>query len=187
MCAAPFIAAARNSPGFPDFYEHERAGFAAAKGRDVMRTIAATFSTRDEAEAASRRLEAIGLSRERIILKDVAAAGEGLGETDTGGGVFVSAKVTSEQVEAASEILKTRRMAEPAAVVAASPPPEMPVQSRPEPAPPAFGAARRDADPAPPTARRAIDERSKLGRYFAYYGLALVAAFIIGAWLGMLS
>jgi hypothetical protein len=143
MCAAPFIAAARNSPGFPDFYEHERAGFAAAKGRDVMRTIAATFSTRDEAEAASRRLEAIGLSRERIILKDVAAAGEGLGAADTGGGVFVSAKVTSEQVEAASEILKTRRMAEPAAVVAASPPPEMPVQSRPEPAPPAFGAARQ--------------------------------------------
>ena len=95
--------------------------------------------------------------------------------------------MTSEQVEAASEILKTRRMAEPAAVVAASPPPEMPVQSRPEPAPPAFGTSHRDADPAPPTARRAIDERSKLGRYFAYYGLALVAAFIIGAWLGMLS
>ena len=35
MCAAPFIAAARNSPGFPDFYEHERAGIAAAKERDV--------------------------------------------------------------------------------------------------------------------------------------------------------
>ena len=123
MCAAPFIVAARNSPGFPDFYEHERAGFAQPRKETSMRTIAATFSTRDEAEAASRRLEAIGLSRERIILKDVSAAGEGLGAADTGGGVFVSAKVTSEQVEAASEILKTRRMAEPAAVVAAASPP----------------------------------------------------------------
>ncbi len=41
-----------------------------------MRTLASTFSTRDEAEAARRRLEAIGISGDRIILKEVEEAGQ---------------------------------------------------------------------------------------------------------------
>ncbi|MDP8912334.1 MAG: hypothetical protein M3N39_02005, partial [Pseudomonadota bacterium] len=82
-----------------------------------MRTLASTFSTREEAEAARRHLESIGIARERIILKDVApAAGgaaasgsEGAGST---GRAFLSVKVTTDQVERASEILKGRWQAE---------------------------------------------------------------------------
>lgn len=161
-----------------------------------MRTLAATFSTRNEAEAASRRLEAIGVSRDRIILKDVAAAGGAAGD-----GVFVSVKVTMEQVQPVSEILKSHAAAEGlAAPVATSAgeqtsgpvggdfaPPFRPLPTtRAEPAPvaPTVGAQQM---PGPGKIPRPRDERARIGRQIVLYCLALVAAFVIGAWLGLLS
>ncbi len=72
-----------------------------------MRTLASTFSTREEAEAARRRLESVGIASERITLKDVARAVEGpAAAAGSTGGAFISVKVTTDQVERASEILK---------------------------------------------------------------------------------
>ena len=83
-----------------------------------MRTIAMTFDTRSQAEAASRLLQGIGVDPELILLRDLARA-SGAGEADAAvrpeapasdgahaGGTFLSAKVAPEQVAAASEILK---------------------------------------------------------------------------------
>ncbi len=141
-----------------------------------MRTLAATFSSTNEAEAARRRLEAIGISRERIILRDVPAA-EG-----PAGGVFLSVKVTTEQVQPAGEILKER----PAA--AAEPPvPPRPVptfEAEPEPAL-ARAAAQPQLQPVAGGSGAAAGDRARRGRYFVYYGFALLAAFIFGAWLGL--
>jgi hypothetical protein len=61
-----------------------------------MRTIASTFSTREEAEMAGRRLEGLGIDPDRVELKFLADAGE----------FFISAKVTPGQIDAATEILK---------------------------------------------------------------------------------
>ncbi len=158
-----------------------------------MRTLASTFSTRDEAEAATRRLEAIGIQRERIVMKDVAPAGA------AAAGVFLSVKVTTEQVQPVSDILKSH--AAPESAVAA--PPDRPVDEvasidlrEPDlPRGPAMGVA--ELAPAPgagavqtPTGARSVrprDERAQLGRTLVYFGLALVAAFMLGAWLGMLG
>jgi len=67
-----------------------------------MRTIASNVMTKGEAMTAGRRLEAIGVPPEQIQLKEV-----------EGSGVFVSAKVAPEHVDAANKILKDRP-AEPA-------------------------------------------------------------------------
>lgn len=167
-----------------------------------MRTLTSTFSTRDEAEAASRRLAAIGIARERIILKDVAPTAEASAGAGAAGGVFISVKVTTEQVQPASEILKGRPSAgieAPPALRAgaeeASPPAPAPVE--PElPAPPWQSEAAPAAIPPhvqtqpqqPPGTKELLDrDRSRLGRYVIYYCLALVAAFVIGAWLGQLG
>jgi|GEM_PF-3783283 len=61
-----------------------------------MRTIASTFSTREEAETASRRLQTLGIDPDRVELKFLADAGE----------FFISAKVTPDQIDAATEVLK---------------------------------------------------------------------------------
>jgi hypothetical protein len=73
-------------------------GWQASQTRDEMsmRTIASTFSTREEAEAASRRLQTLGIDPDRLELKFLADAGE----------FFISAKVTPDQVDAATKILK---------------------------------------------------------------------------------
>ncbi|HEX8214096.1 MAG TPA: hypothetical protein VF582_01340 [Allosphingosinicella sp.] len=64
-----------------------------------MRTISATVSTREEAESAARRLEALGVERERILFKEV-------GEPEAGT-IFMTVKVAPGHVEAATDILKT--------------------------------------------------------------------------------
>ena len=80
-----------------------------------MRTIATTFDTRSQAEAASRLLQGIGVDPELIQLRDLAGAAEPDAAVLSGapgsngapsGGTFLSAKVAPEQVAAASEILK---------------------------------------------------------------------------------
>ena len=99
-----------------------------------MRTIASTFKTREEAEAAARRLQAIGVAQERISVRDLAEPGGGAGEPG-GPGIFVSAKVTPEQVSAANEILKAPRAEE-------RPPPAVPERNG-----PARGSALAGAPP----------------------------------------
>jgi hypothetical protein len=171
-----------------------------------MRTLAGTFGTRDEAEVASRRLQAIGIPGERIIMKDVAPTAEaGSGA----GGAFISVKVTTEQVEPVGEILKGRWTGtaasdpasfQPAARIEAAPrmdtAPRRGTTEAAAPAPPpiakAAELAARAANVAPPphsAASPAAREREKarLGRNLVLFGLALVAAFMIGAWLGLLS
>lgn len=152
-------------------------GLSPASGRDFMRTLASTFSTRDEAEAACRHLEAIGIGRERIILKDVGQAANGAASA---GSAFISVKVTREQVAPASEILKGHGRAEDTARQT-SPQPELP----PRPLPSIRAEPEAVAGPGKP--QLAGIDRSRLGRYLIYYSLVLVAAFVIGAWLGMLS
>jgi hypothetical protein len=165
-----------------------------------MRTLAATFDTKEEAEAACRRLEAIGIGRDRIILKDVARAAEGSPQPGPSAGVFISLKVTTEQVEPVNEILKGNRTPDEA------PAPRFQGLEReallqtpkvPEPAPPPLpsvtaepaSAAPGHAPPAPRprAAQPGPQDWPRLGRYLILYGLVLVAAFMIGAWLGMLS
>jgi hypothetical protein len=154
-----------------------------------MRTLAATFSSRIEAEAACRRLEAIGIARDRIILKDVAAAAA----AGPAGGVFLSVKVTTEQVQPAGEILKDREAVEervvPSADIApAGPEPVMPPRPLPAfTADPGAALPRGDAQPLPGGSRPAAGDRARRGRYLVYYGFALLAAFIFGAWLGLVA
>jgi hypothetical protein len=161
-----------------------------------MRTLASTFSTRDEAEAASRRLQSIGIPHQRIVLKDVAPTGEGPGGPGSKGGVFISVKVTTEQVPPVSEILKGQAKDEddvPAfqdlgeePVLKDRPVSErmtVPVHDQP---PPRSLAPETPASPKPVAAGPRQD-RTRLGRYLIFYGLALVAAFMIGAWAGLLS
>ena len=172
-----------------------------------MRTLASTFSTREEAEAARRHLESIGISRERITLKTVAqpaggpatAGSEGAGSA---GRAFISVKVTTDQVERAGEILKGRWQAEQAAAAsdhegrplgktqdaaakADVPPRPLPAQE----AGVAPGPPRQEAEAQlwPDNGRRAAQDRARLSRYLIFYLLALVGAFMIGAWLGLAS
>lgn len=169
-----------------------------------MRTLSSTFSTRSQAEAAIERLEAIGIARERIILKEVAQTGAEPAAAGATGAAFLSVKVTTDQVQPASDILKgqwtvddaarpalKRLGEEPAAPTApaATAPPSPP---RPLPAAEAtfgYSPPREEAPPQhrPRRGQRPGEERARLGRYFVYYGLALVAAFMVGAWLGLLS
>lgn len=174
-----------------------------------MRTLASTFGSRAEAEAAGRRLESIGIARDRIILKDVAEAGGGAGDAPgaAAAGVFVSVKVTTDQVAPASEILKSSRPAgDDAGAVssgreAASPPapsPDVPPRSAPaaapKPDPVPRAAAPHPAQPqaaaAPPHAPGAATiaglSRAQLVRYFALFCVALAAAFLLGAGLGLI-
>lgn len=167
-----------------------------------MRTLAATFDSREEAEAACRRLEAIGIARDRIILKDVASAAAGAGAAP-GGGVFISLKVTNEQVEPVNDILKRQpgpseapapadHAARPAVALHRPEQPGLPPRPlSPVGAEPGLGAAAGTAPPQPqPRARPdklTPQDRARLGRNLILFCLVLVAAFMIGAWLGMLS
>ena len=170
-----------------------------------MRTLASTFSTTEEAEAARRHLESIGIARDRIILKDVApAAGgsagsgpEGAGSTDR---AFISVKVTTDQVERASEILKGRWREEQEAIapeVDGRPLPNVQdgvagasAPHRPVPAPdggPSTASARDGVAAELWAGSRAAQDRARRSRYLIFFLLGLVAAFMIGAWLGMAS
>lgn len=168
-----------------------------------MRTLASTFNSRGQAEAAIERLEAIGIPRERIILKVVERAAGAPAPPGSAGAAFLSVKVTTDQVQAVSDILKAQSAVEDKVAaadtssgrngpqVAAAPP------SRPLPASDASGLrpqreeapAQREEAPAQhrPAQRKGAGDRARLGRYLIFYGLALVAAFMIGAWLGLLS
>jgi predicted component of type VI protein secretion system len=157
-----------------------------------MRTLATTFSNKIEAEAAVRRLEALGLSRERIMLKDVAQAGLSQEGGGVPGGVFVSVKVTTEQVQPVSDILKAGSSGAgsehaPSAVPPSEPVVEMPAAA-PPPVPPAaappIAPEPRDTAAAGSAAEAAAKARQ--GRNMVLFGLALIAAFMIGAWLGLL-
>jgi hypothetical protein len=63
-----------------------------------MRTISGTLNTRQEAEVARRRLEALGIEGERLLFKEVGEPG-----TES---IFVTVKAAPEQVEAVTDILK---------------------------------------------------------------------------------
>ena len=141
-----------------------------------MRTIAGTFETRSDAEAAGRRLEAIGVAREAIKLREAAGPGTGA--------AVLTAKVSSEQLKTATEILAGRSAGGDGAA------------SVPDPASghvyfggPADGAARapRPAPVAraePPTPREPDDQARWWRKFLLVTGIALVVAFVVGALLG---
>lgn len=170
-----------------------------------MRTIAATFDTREEAETASRRLQSIGVPAEGILLRDlsVSEAGEtsaAPGGADEARGIFISAKVSPEQVGAATEILKGGGARDAARADAAGP--ESPRQERVAASAPAGAglasppvaqpaADRVDAplgrEPQKPVAHHipAPDgEWRRWSRRMVIFCLVLVVAFVAGAMLG---
>jgi hypothetical protein len=133
-----------------------------------MRTIASTFDNRDEAEAASRRLQEIGVAREQIVLKYV--------DDPNGGSVFLSVKASPEQVGPATDILKRQREpaapAASAAVMSTSPTaPDTASKSDFEPS-----SVRENVRPAAP-----VRQSSSFGQTLLYLG-GLVAIFFVG-WL----
>lgn len=155
-----------------------------------MRTIASTVGTREEAELATRRLQAIGIAPDRVQLKEV---------TDPQVGVFISVKVSPDQVNAATDILKggsaaIRSEPEPALrdTAATEAPPRAPVSDpAPGPAPPVPTASSYPArasqvgDRGTPQASRSVATSGKpLGRII-FMALALAAfGFALGAILG---
>lgn len=68
-----------------------------------MRTITATRTTAEEAEAVRRRLEEIGVAPERIAFREL---DDPAGDAERG--IFISAKVLPAQVASATEILNER-------------------------------------------------------------------------------
>ena len=168
-----------------------------------MRTIASTFSTREEAETAGRRLERIGIAPDRIVLKYLADAGE----------FFISAKAAPEQIGAATEILQPPRAEAPIPAAAgeglsngsgATPEArEVPVAN------PVFGSdAPREAiaqeRPVAPTrmtpvagtvagdsattwVRTGGDDWQGTGRRVVVFCLVLLVAFVAGALLGLVT
>jgi hypothetical protein len=178
-----------------------------------MRTIASTFSTREEAEMAGRRLEGLGIDPDRVELKFLADAGE----------FFISAKVTPDQIDAATEILKRRaedeepplvpqrdlqvgegasapmsrgegfapepRIAREASVLSSRT--EAPVAARKTPPDPesyrpipAGGGAASTARMHPPSGN---GDWSGLGRRTVIFCLVLLVAFVAGALIGLVS
>ncbi len=171
-----------------------------------MRTIASTFESRTEAEAVRRQLEGIGVSPDRIMLKGI------FGAPDEGGGsgnILLSAKVEAEQVGIATEIMKGQPasggaaqaeepvLRSPAQIPAAVPPlreeataPRVARGERMEPAAaPHIATTAAPATEAQPVRTRPVrpgDEAwRKLSRSLVVFGLLLVAAFVIGAMLGL--
>ena len=144
-----------------------------------MRTIASTFSTRDEAERAGRRLQDFGVPTDRIQLK-----------SDASGATVVMAKVAPEQANAATQILAGRSAAEPPSQPAAA---DAAPPSGGEPGHVYFGGPEggaRPLRPAPaapqPSSPPASDEDSRWWRRFILItGVAVVLAFLIGALMGM--
>ena len=146
-----------------------------------MRTIASTVMTPAEAEAAGRRLKAMGVAPDLIQVRSVADGG-----SDTG--VVVSAKVSPEQVGAANAILKERagaavaapeprRAPEPAAAPAAVSPP--PVQER-----EAVHASSQTGD-----ARRPVRSGSRINdmgwsQIFVILAVLAIVGMVLGAMLG---
>lgn len=110
-----------------------------------MRTIASTVASREEAETASRRLQALGIDSARIILRDL---DEGDSQGSGRGGVLISAKVPSEHVAAATGILKGGSSERPE-VAAAQP---MPRGEEGVSAPPPPSTGSREAEPQGPAA-----------------------------------
>jgi hypothetical protein len=135
-----------------------------------MRTIASTFDNRDEAEAASRRLQEIGVPREQIVLKYV--------DDPNGGSVFLSVKASPEQVGPATEILKRQResAAPPAPSAVSATSPTAPVTAPKSDFKPS--SVRENVRPAAPAPAR---QSSSFGQTLLYLG-ALVAIFFVG-WL----
>ncbi|HEX8535041.1 MAG TPA: hypothetical protein VF662_12810 [Allosphingosinicella sp.] len=152
-----------------------------------MRTIAGTFPSLGEAEAAGRRLEAFGIPPGAIKVQ--AAPGGALGGS---GGVVLTAKVPPEHVQAASGILAGRatKAAEPAISPGAAPAGDA-ASGHVYFGGPADGAARPPRpQPAAATPRREsagdADEQARWWRRFVLMtGAALLIAFFVGALLGL--
>lgn len=154
-----------------------------------MRTIAGTFATRGEAEAARRRLEAIGVAHDSIRLNE----GEG---GDGSAGVVLTAKVPAEHVEKATGILagSDEGAAEPSisrgAASSADPasghvyfggPSDGAARTvRPQPA-----AAAVLREPREPSSREPDEQARWWRRFLLITGAALLIAFIAGALLGL--
>ncbi len=150
-----------------------------------MRTIASTFSTSEQAEQASRRLLDIGITPDRILMKQLPEAA---------GGIFISAKVEPEQLGAATEILKASppAVAAPPAAAAAEPA----AAARPQASAQAIPASRVEtprgtpaATPPRPHVSAAARNRevTRYGRYIVIFCLVLVLAFMAGAMLGLVT
>lgn len=168
-----------------------------------MRTIASTFGTSEEAETAIRRLQGIGIPAEAIVARDLSdpEAGETGTVSDGATGIFISVKVSAEQVGAATEILKESRHR--AAAPAAAEGPEAPTEervmesggsaARHAPPPSASPAADRPGTPlgrehpraAPHQIPAADGEWRRWSRRMVIFCLVLVVAFITGALLGL--
>jgi hypothetical protein len=152
-----------------------------------MRTIAGTFPSLGEAEAAGRRLEAIGIPPGAIkVQAATAGAAGGSGE------VVLTAKVPPEHVQAASGILAGRETNAPGPSIARGAAPAGGAASgHVYFGGPADGAARpvRSQPTAPtpgPASARNPDEQARWWRRFLLItGAALLIAFIVGALLGL--
>jgi hypothetical protein len=157
-----------------------------------MRTIASTFSTQEEAETASRRLQSAGVPSDRITLKQIAGA---VGpDSAPAGGVFLSAKVAPDQVAAATEIFKGGSDSVPPTRAEEPPANAHPAPTETFGGPPPRAAARpapaqRPAATAPPQPQRtklpSEPEWMRLGRKLVYLSLILLAAVMAGALLGL--
>ena len=163
-----------------------------------MRTISATVSTSEEADAMRRRLEALGVERDRILFKE---AGAPAGDAS----IFVTVKVAPNQVEAATDILRGGGARSPAPLAepdsstrqltpAAFPPP-LPARDRgtgvppvEPPAQPAESMERRStSSQARPVPGRGGQPKSvRLARMAAIAALLAGLGFAVGAALGTL-
>ncbi len=173
-----------------------------------MRTIASTFSTLEEAETASRRLQSIGVAPEAILLKDLAETGspsdadlaEAKGRAGEARGIFISAKVSPEQVGAATEILKggTREDAPPQSPIGGDRPDEertvgageIQAQAAAASAPRPVGRVDLppgsiSAAPGPRHVGSPDTDWRRWSRRIVIFCLVLFAAFMVGAVLGL--
>jgi hypothetical protein len=160
-----------------------------------MRTIGTTFSTREEAERAGRDLQSLGVAAERIMLKDLAEnrdpdGGSGTVQADRPAeGFFLSAKVEPDQVTDATRILKGSsdavRPADPltaSPTTAARPLPRDHVRFEDE---PVRKPVKLDLRPGVRTTPQ--DDWTWWGRRLVMIGLIVLAAFVAGAVLGLVT
>ena len=160
-----------------------------------MRTIGSTFSTREEAERAGRHLQSLGVAAERIMLKDLADSGDQGGGSGTlhadrpAEGFFLTAKVEPDQVPDATKILKGSSEAirptdspPSATATAARPLPRDHVRFEDE---PTRKPVNLDLRPGVRTSRQG--DWTFWGRRLVMIGLIVLAAFVVGAVLGLIA
>ena len=162
-----------------------------------MRTIGSTFSTREEAEKAGRDLEGLGVTPDRIILKDLAASGTepalagGASADPAAQGFFLSAKVYQDQITEATQILKglpPGQAQSTAGRAAAAPRPAPRPLPDPRPSPEVHASTSPMNVERPPVVRtRPPEDWTAWGRRLILLALILLAGYIAGAALALLT